>query len=214
MSKIKTIVAGLGVVAGLGAMVLPMSAYADNTTGQTRVTVSISPVISMSLESFYGGSSHGVLVCNSYTNPQCSGDAQEVRTTLYPNQADLTSMYTNILVTTNDLTGYNLTLIDADDNNSLVSANNDTIAAINTTPVAGTAPGWAVSIDDGTTWQQVPAAHTAGVANTPITVKSPGASSTVYTNDASKVRYGVATSSSQPTGTYVDTVTFTATTKQ
>ena len=214
MSKIKSIIAGLSVVAGLGAAVLPMSAYAADTTGETKVTVTINAVISMSLESFYGGSTHGVLVCSSQASPECSGTEQEVRTTLYPNQADLTSMYTDIKVTTNSLAGYNLTMIDSDDDNSLSTTGGDTIAAINTTPVAGTAPGWAVSIDGGTTWQQVPAAHNAqSQPNTPITIKSPGTSSSVYTNDPSTVNYGVATSTSQAAGVYTDTVTFTATAK-
>lgn len=142
------------------------------------------------------------------------GDNNEVHTTLLPASADTTTMYTNVYVTTNCGSGYTLTLIDSDNNNNLSTAT-ASIAPISSLPVASTNPGWAIHIDgdvDSNTgadiWRAMPAS-----TGSAITVKNytPLTPSTV-TEDLSKVTYGVATSSDQATGTYTDTVVYTATT--
>ncbi|MBR2659458.1 hypothetical protein IKD60_01725 [Candidatus Saccharibacteria bacterium] len=234
MSKIKTLSIGLGVVAGLGVAILPLTAYADgepSASANVDVNVRVATVISMALDTHSqtaAGGSTGELTCDSTaiveddpltpedeSNDGCSGTAQVAAINIAPNSADLTTMYTNVYVSTNSAAGYTLTLIDADDDASLKTTGNDTIATINTTPVAGTAPGWAVSIDGGTTWQKMPKnAGTSTPAEAAITVKNhtpnPAA---ISTRDQSTVRYGVATAAAQPAGTYVDTITYTATAK-
>lgn len=195
MSKTK-IIAGIAAAASLGVAILPAATFAA-TTGETQVNAIIEPVISMELKTFYG--------------EDTAAEDQTARTTLAQNEEDLTSMYTEIRVSTNSLNGFVLTLIDEDDNNNLVSTEGNTIAAISGTPAAGTNPGWAVRIDDQSDWLMVPAAHTAGEANSPITVKSHNPGKVVSNNVLSTVHYGVATAASQPTGTYVDSIVYTAT---
>ena len=235
MSKIKTLSIGLGVVAGLTAAILPMSAYADgepSAKAAVDVNVNVATVISMTLDTYSqtaAGGSTGTLTCDSTaivtddpetpdvdeSNDGCTGTEQVTAINILPNTADLTTMYTDAYVSTNSAAGYTLTLIDSDDVTALTNAADDTIAAINETPVAGTKPGWAVSIDAGTTWQKMPKnAGQSTPAETAIIVENytpnPAATSA---SRKSTVNYGVATSSTQPTGTYTDTIIYTATAK-
>ena len=210
MSKIKAVVAGLGIAVGLGVAVAPLTTYADDVvTNPNTVTAVLNDVISISLES------HSTLgtkttVCESQNVPSCSGDEQAVSTTILPGADDTTSMYTIITVNTNVTSGFNLTMKDSDTNTNLQTTNDDTIAAISSLPVGGTNPGWAVKIDDQTSWNAVPASD----AVSPLTIKThqpnPAA---VSVNVQSRVTYGVAASNLQPSGTYTDTVVYTATTR-
>lgn len=211
MSKIKNVVLGLGAVAGFTTLVAPLTAYADDVINNNpnTVTAVLSDVISMSLES------HSTLgtktsTCESQRTPACTGDEQIVSTTILPSADDKTSMYTVITVSTNVLNGFDLTMKDSDNNTNLETTNGDTIATIGSEPVGGTTPGWAVRIDDQTTWNAVPAANAAS----PLTIKThqpnPAA---VSINVQATVTYGVAASSTQASGTYTDTIVYTATTR-
>lgn len=238
MSRMRKFALGLGVVAGLAMSILPLGAYADDdpdlmkAKDELLVRVNVAPVISMRLESHYNIGTETVVTetCNSVdivaADPEnnieasdgCTGDDQEVWTILAPGQADTSSMYTNIYVSTNSLSGYTLTLIDADANTNLVSENNDTIATINSLPVGTTNPGWAIHIDGDTSegtdvWRKMPKNKTETTpAEAAITVKNyTPATPAVTQNDMSKVTYGVAASSDQAAGTYHDVVVYTAT---
>ena len=220
MSKIKRVIAGLGVAAGFGVAILPVAAFADDdpeattpeTSGETVITANVNDVISLRLVSS-GSAGNKTLICASNTNPTCSGQEQLASTTILPSQDDKTSMYTEAFVSTNSLGGYSLSLSDYDTTNALtVSATGDTIAAINSEPVGGTNPGWAIAIDDDaqgwvSAWYQVPISTA-----TALTLKTHTPSPAAVTIDSrTKVTYGVAASSSQPTGIYTDTVVYTAT---
>ena len=210
MSKIKTVIASLGIVAGLAVALSPLTTYADTeVTNPNTVTAVLSDVISMSLES-HSALGTKTKTCESQRDPACTGQDQVVSTTILPSAADTTSMYTVITVNTNVTSGFDLTMKDSDNNTNLQTTNGDTIATINTEPVGGTTPGWAVKIDNVNTWHAVPAANAAS----PLTIKShqpnPAA---VSVNVRSTVTYGVAASSSQPSGTYTDTIVYTATTR-
>ncbi|MBQ3309667.1 hypothetical protein IJG78_03255 [Candidatus Saccharibacteria bacterium] len=212
MSKTNKILAGFGVATALGIAISPLAVFADDPTtvdGETTINAIIEEVISMSLVSSDSAYSYD---CNSATTPNCSGTAQSASTNILPSQADTTSMYTIATVNTNSVSGYNLTLADSDTNNAL-TATAGTIAAIASEPVGGTNPGWAIAVDKASqtgtiTWLQVPISTAA-----PLTIKSHHPSPAAVTvNDVTTVTYGVAASSSQPTGTYTDTVVYTATT--
>lgn len=208
MSKIKSVIAGLGAVTALGVAVAPLAAYADEVTNPNTVTAVIAPVLSMRMVSS-GSTGDKTLTCDSNNNPVCSGQDQVASTTILPGQADTSSMYTDIYVSTNVLAGFTLTLKDSDNNNNLQTTGGDTIAPISSEPVGSTNPGWAVKIDDGSTWYAVPAAN----AGSSVSVKNHQPSPAAVSVDVhSKVTYGVAASSSQATGIYRDTVTYTATT--
>lgn len=211
MSKIKNIIAGLGIVASLGVVAAPLAVYADDPNhNPNTVTAVINPVISMRLVSTDSSSTSDPdeTECQSQRTPACTGDTQSVHTTIMPSADDTSSMYTDIYVSTNSTAGYNLTLADADGNTSLQTPAGDTIATISSLPVGGSNPGWAVRIDGANTWYAMPTS----TSNTPITVKSFTPSpAAVVVEDHSKVYYGVAASSTQASGTYSDTITYTAT---
>ncbi len=128
-----------------------------------------------------------------------------------------------VTVNTNNAAGYTLTLADADTNTNLVSGS-DTIAAHSGTFAAPTAlanGSWGYRIvgaggfgataytgesnngSSTSTWAGVPSSAS------PTTIKTTASSAT---NDTTTVWYGTRVSSSQPNGTYTDTVTYTATT--
>lgn len=128
-----------------------------------------------------------------------------------------------VTVNTNNSTGYVLTLADSDATTSLASGGN-TIAAHTGTQASPTtlannrwgyrvvsvggfgATAYSAETNNGSstsTWAGVPAS---GSANT---IKS---TASTATNDATTVWYGIKATSSQPSGTYTGTVTYTATT--
>lgn len=126
-----------------------------------------------------------------------------------------------ITVSTNNATGYNLTLANADANTNLVKGG-DTIAAHSGTfasPSALANNTWGYAIAGGdfdgsytaldnvasstTLWAGVPASGNAQ------TLKTTG---TTASNDETEVWYSVKADTSKPNGTYSDTVTYTATT--
>lgn len=225
MSKIKNVAVGLGVIAGLGLSVLPMTAYADQgdyaqASEDLTVNLLVNSVISMTINSYSGATLNGTTECDTYDNgtANCTttGD-QKVETTILPSQVDNTTMYSDIFVSTNSVAGYTLKLIDADEVTSLVSAAGDTIVATSDIPSTSNT-GWAVSVDDTDVWQAMPNnvsdTDDSIVAGTPITVANYTPATPTVTNERqSTVHYGVAATPNQPTGTYTDTVVYTATAK-
>jgi hypothetical protein len=128
-----------------------------------------------------------------------------------------------VSVSTNDTAGYTLQLGETGAGTTLLSSPN-TIAAdtgTQTTPIAETAGTWGYRVDGvggfgaGPTTSASNAAISgsikfAGVAasGSPNTIKT---TSTTATNDTLSVWYGVAVDTSQPSGTYTNSVTYTAT---
>lgn len=128
-----------------------------------------------------------------------------------------------VTVNTNNATGYNLTLADSDTNTNLVSGGNNIAAHSGTfaSPTVLSNNTWGYRIvgvggfggtaysgeanqgSSTSTWAGVPSSAS------PTTVKTTGTSAS---NDTTTVWYGVNATSSQPNGTYSDTVTYTATT--
>ena len=185
MSKMKNLVLAAGIVSSFAVPALALTSYANATeeTATLDINVSIDDIISMSLS------------------------APAVGTNLLPGTAD-TSLYTTATVSTNSPYGYTLTLVDSDDNASLQNAAGASIAPISTQPVGTTNPGWAVQVEGQSTWNAVPTQSSGNVIIIKNYVPSPKA---VTTNDTTTVYYGIATASDQLTGTYTDTVTYTAT---
>lgn len=126
-----------------------------------------------------------------------------------------------VSVSTNNSTGYYLTLADADANTNLEAGAN-TIAAHSGTHAAPSALAnntWGYAVAGGnfdvsytpennntsstSVWAGVPA------SSSPVTLKTTGSTASA---DTTTVWYGVRVDSTQPTGNYTDTVTYTATT--
>ena len=188
----------------------------DHPVAETTVTATLEDVISMRLVSSQslGDKTYECHTASDSSDPSvyqsCSGQDQLVSTTILPSQDDKTTMYTDVYVSTNVLAGFNLTMKDSDNNNSLQTIAGDTISAISSEPVGGTTPGWAVKIDNVNTWYAVPAANAANSLTIKTHTPSPAA---VSVDVHSKVTYGVAASDTQASGTYTDTVVYTATTR-
>jgi len=128
-----------------------------------------------------------------------------------------------VTVNTNSSTGWNLTLADNDTDTDLESGANAFAAHAGTqaTPTALANNTWGYRIvgvggfgagaysgetnngSSTSTWAGVPSSAS------PNTIKTSGGTAT---NDTTTVWYGVKATSSQPSGVYTDTVTYTATT--
>lgn len=128
-----------------------------------------------------------------------------------------------VTVNTNSSTGWNLTLADNDTDTDLDGAAaafaahagtfaSPTALANNTWGyrIVG-AGGFGAGAYSGETNQAGSTSTWAGITSSasPVQIKSSG---TTATNDTTTVWYGVRATSSQPSGTYTDTVTYTATT--
>lgn len=127
-----------------------------------------------------------------------------------------------VTVDTNNSAGYTLTLADNDANTNLVSGGNNIAAHVGTqaspTALANNTWGYAVASVGGfdasystetdnasstSLWAGVPA------TGSPNTLKT---TASTATGDTTTVWYGVRVNTSQPSGVYTDTVTYTATT--
>ena len=140
----------------------------------------------------------------------------------------VTSASDTVTVSTNRTTGYNLGVADADATTNLVSGGNTFTASTGTksSPAALTNGTWGFAVATGTTgigtngfdasystetnngsstskWAGMPA------SGSPMMIKT---TATTATNDTTTVWYGAKANTSQPDGTYTDTVTYTATT--
>lgn len=128
-----------------------------------------------------------------------------------------------LTVSTNNTLGYTLQIADSDATTTMVSGSN-TIAASSGTqasPVAQSVNTWGYRVDGvggfgaGPTSGQNSAAISGTIKfagmpanSSPNTIKT---TSSTASNDTTTVWYGVAADTSQPTGTYSDTITYTAT---
>lgn len=128
-----------------------------------------------------------------------------------------------LTVSTNDTLGYTLQIADADATTTMISGANNIPASAGTqaVPVAQVANTWGYRVDNiggfgaGPTSGQSSTAMSgtikfAGMPATgaPNTIKT---TATTASNDTTTVWYGVAANTTQPSGTYSDTVTYTVT---
>lgn len=197
-TKLKHIVVtGVAVTLGFGSVLMPV-AYAATQAANTTVNALIGSAISISTTS----------PVNLNITPTASGSA--------------TSSKDTVTVSTNNATGYTLTLADNDTNRNMVSGSNNIVPTSGTlgTPAVMDSNSWGFRIDSGAfgagptvaqsnvasltgTWAGVPA------SGSPVTLKSTG---TTAVNDVTSVWYGAFVNSSVPNGTYTDIVTYTAAT--
>ena len=195
MTKLKQRMYRGGVAAAVlavAAVPLSASAITENTTINATVgsTISISSTSPVSIALSPGGS------------------------------AVVSSASDTVTVSTNNSNGYTLTLANFDTNRNLVSGSNNiaphagtpaapSVLADNTwgyavagAPFSGSYTAESNNSASASTWAGVPA------SGSPVTLKT---TSSVASGDVTTVWYGVRVDSSQPTGTYTDTVTYSAT---
>jgi hypothetical protein len=188
----------LGAAMLAGAVGLP--AVAGAATTSTTINSAISSVISVF-------TSNGTVTAN--VTPTGAG-AQTIASD-------------TLTVSTNDTLGYTLQIADSDATTTLTSGGNTIPASSGSqgTPVAQSANTWGYRVDSvggfgaGPTSGQSSAAISGTIKfagmpanSSPNTIKT---TATTASNDTTTVWYGVAANTSQPTGTYSDTITYTAT---
>lgn len=184
MSTTKNIISTLGVVAGLGVLLVPLTSYAISDSATLPINVNVNSVIAMTIDGAEA----------------VDGGSAEVR--IFPGQVDTQTMQNNITVATNNAGGYTLSVKDFDTNNALISEAGDSIAATSGEPTTSNI-GWAIQIDGGSSWHSMPKS-----TESAIVVKNTQSNGAVGVN----VVYGVATPKDQPTGVYQDTIVYTAVT--
>lgn len=190
----------LGVfLAVFAVLVSPIVASAATQSGNTTVNAVVSSTITLT------------------TNPTVTINLQPT------SSAVLTSVSDTVQVSTNSANGYYLTLADGDTTTNLVNGSDTLAAHAGTfgTPTALANNTWGYRIVGqggfgGTAYSAETNATSssstwAGIASSasPQTVKT---TSTTASNDSTVVWYAVKIDSTKPTGTYTDTVTYTATT--
>lgn len=178
MSKIKNIVATLGIATALGVSTLPLATFAVSDSSSVAVKVNVNSVIALSV------------------------DNASTEVTLGPSNVNTTGLKTKVTVATNSKNGYKLTVKDADNNTAMTSNDTtQTIPAIAGNLTAGTA-GWNISGGD---------LNKVAISTTDQTIKTNPNSAHTGIQEDTQMTYGVATSASQAQGTYLDTITYTAT---
>ena len=217
MSKKSTkIIAVAGVVAGLGVAALPALTFATSTVaGEVTLEAEVNEAIAMTILGNGDGGAAGV---DTYTPTGASTiDGHTVGTlydpsdlmnssstvSLLPNAADTTTATSVVTVYTNAAGGFTLSVKDADSNTALVRSGEGTQPTIpaGATITAGTA-AWGYKGGSVTNF--------AAISATDATVYTQ--SGPTSGGQATNMTYGVSTASDQPTGTYSDTIIYTATT--
>lgn len=177
----------IAVVAVAGAVALaPIGASA--ITANSTISSAVAPVISMTTSG----------TVNLNVTPTSTG-AQVTGTD-------------SVNVTTNNSAGYKLSLNDSDATTALTNANADTIAAstaVPATPAALSVNTWGWRVDGVAGFGVAGTDSWAGVTATAFDIKTT-AVETAGTGEATSVQYAVKVDLSKPSGTYTDTVTYTA----
>lgn len=188
MSKSNKIIAGLGVAAALGVAAMPFAgAFAlAPTPGATSESenVEVEVIIDSAIA--------------------LDVDAAKVSVNMDTNDKDET-MQTVATVSTNDLDGYTLTVKDSDTTTALTSAASDTIPT-GTSIVAGTS-AWGIKGGDLSSYT----AMVASDSQAPVTILANGTAEAA--DETTTITYGVSTANNQATGTYTDTIVYTAAVK-
>lgn len=199
-NRVRKSVSRWGIVAAVAVVLSPVAASAATDTKSTTINATINSVISMTTSS---------TVAIAVT-PTASGA--------------MSSNSDTVTVSTNNSTGYTLTLANGDTTTNLVSGGN-TIAADAGTQASPSSTltnnrwgyrivgvgGFGASATSAETNVANSAYSWAGVPSSasPNTVKTTGATAS---GDVTTVWYGVKADSTKPSGTYSDSVTYTATT--
>jgi hypothetical protein len=190
----KSLFQAIGVVAAVGVIALPMYAGAATTT----VSSSLGSVITLF-------TTNGTVTLNSTPT---AGGVQTIASD-------------TVTVSTNDAAGYTLKVGETTAASALTSGGN-TIPAIGGTlasPIAETVNTWGYRVDSaggfgagptsGATNAAIGAIKFAAIpaSGSPDTIKT---TSSTATNDTTSVWYGLAVNTTQPTGSYTNSVTYTA----
>lgn len=135
----------------------------------------------------------------------------------------VTSASDTVTVDSNNTAGYDLTLADADANTNLVSGGNNIAAHSGTyaSPTTLTNGTWGYAVASLNNFDASYSTETNNTSSSSIWAGVPATGSAqniksttgVATADVTTVWYAARVNTSQPTGTYTDTVTYTATTK-
>ena len=221
------IFATLGVVAGLGLAAFPAFSYALDVSGDVDVETEVTPSLAMRIHSNadatgeYGFIGYNPATAEGSGDPAAAaGPSQATGLSLSSNQADTTTLYSNISIRSN--TGkFKLEVTDADTDNALrneagSTTENQYIPAGITTTTDGTSgdtiidptvAGWAFKGGDITSWTTMPISTA-----TPATIAALGTNTTnplSYSTDIT-VNYAVSSGLTK-TDTYSDIITYTAT---
>lgn len=232
MSKSKTIIAGLGVVAALGTAALPLVSYAadaQTVTGNVDLYVEVLPAIAMTItgnndgNSNYGSGNGAVDVFNpsdaasssidGHTTPATATTvASSSYTSLLPNSKvdgnSTNGFRSTVTVYTNAASGYTLAVKDSDSTTALTKVGGTATIPAGTSITAGTA-AWAYKAEGDAIKTGADSYAAITAADVVIAEESVKTSNGTITT----VSYGVSTASDQETGVYQDTITYTATTK-
>ena len=182
----------------LAVLVSPAIASAATESANTTINATLGSAISIT--------SSGTVTIN--VTPTASGS--------------LSSASDTVTVSTNNTAGYDLTLADSDASTDLVSGGNNIAAHAGTyaspTALVNNRWGYAVaggSFDASYSAETNAASSTSKWAGVPATGSAQNLKSTATTASAevTTVWYAVKANSTQPSGTYTDSVTYTATTK-
>lgn len=184
MSKSTKVIAGLSAAAMLGVAAMPFAGAfaldptADTTDDSATVTINVTVDSAIAL----------------------SLDAATVSTSMDTSDMDET-MTTTATVSTNDVDGYALSVIDNDTSNALLNGSYH-INAVSSSVAAGT-EAWGIKGGDVSAYTAVPIS-----TGTALTLKTHSGSTAA--DEATTFTYGVSTRADQETGTYTDTITYTA----
>lgn len=201
MLTIKQLIAGSGAVLVLAATALPTGVLAATASSNTVINGTVGSTITVT-----------------------SGATVAINTTATTASAVLSSASNSVQVTTNNATGYTLglSIVSGAPNTNLVSGSYTIAASTNTmaAPAVLADDTWGFRVDGqggfgaGTTTAETNSTSStttwAGVTDTAQTIKT---TTTPAAADSTTVWYAMKVSPTKPSGTYTNTVTYTATTR-
>ena len=194
MSKMTKTIAALGIVAGLGVAALPLSSYAVTDTANVTAQAIVGDSISITADA-----ADDTVTISDVTANQAVKEGSTVLT-----------------VTTNNASGYNVTIKDTDDVTHLTTDGSDETNGI---PASATLTqnnkGWGFKSSSATTGVTVSTAQQnwRAVTSDTQTIASRASGASAEGGDKITLTFGVVVDATVPAGTYEDEVVLTATTK-
>ena len=199
MPKTTKLVAALGIATAFSITAVPLaSSFADTTVSGSPVSEEIKYAVSSSL---------------SITVGVTSGAVDPTAATEVSAGGSLDTKGNDVKVSGNN--NFKVTVKDSDATTALTNGKGGTIATYTADKTSLADPGWGITMT-GTCASGHTCGLTAGTykgmpasSGTAITIYQRTATSASFTNDTIAVKYGIKTASTQPAGTYSDTITYT-----
>ena len=212
MAKLTQAMLALGLVAGLGIAILPLSASAETDTysRETDISIDVKTSIMLSLEALKGTEYANDFGYGCGSDPSSCNSALTLKPTDILNHA---KSGLNAKVRTNNKEGYSLTLKTTDEEGRMKQKDGTEYIPTKNFAAQNIVSAWGYNLDGGDTFTAIPVSSAETGANVVAENNGEGRTNTDGTGESNPVYFGASVNPEQAEGQYTGRVIFTATAK-